>query len=726
MWARSNSFDLRQRHTCPDPAPHSFWRLRSGHASTGRVLPMRFARAAALLLVVLLHTTSPAWAEEPTKLSPVEVTAFQLFELRQELLTVSQLVRTGQLAVAENTLNQIIKRGPELPVLHYTLAIVRVGQGKLSSALDSLEAAIAQGFRGAENVAEDARLALLRKDPRFTELLRKVRDAPPAKTFKVIDTIAPASVTDATAMVNRTNTAWDEKLGILRSYFTFGDKKPTGPVYRGSDKSAFKLNHLYAKGHAAGNYGDLYDNRDRNHSNLTHSWLPQLTYVEYSSEAKRVHADYNLNSFLFFNAITIGNASLARTNGPLWRSLPRNVFTQVDGPARLFLQYVNNHLYVYPEHADHDPKHGDLFPANTPYMIVSQGSSRSDKPFLQAVGVILAAFTPETKKFLREKHLVMPTVQMIFRRGQRFVREESTYLTGVTHPSVFRSDDIDLTRMIALTSRLRQDDVPPLPLLRVVEESAARLGVDHFAPGMSEKLFDTPSAIGRVIRSTAYTKRLVISAEQTRDPNGRELSFHWSVLRGDAQRIVIRPLNETGSKVELTVPWHERHRVPGRPKLMTDRVDIALFAHNGKHYSAPAFVSFMYPGDQLREYDDRQRLLRVDYAPTQMSMKDRYVDPVLFPERDWSDTYEYDGEGNLLGWRRVRGTETTRFTRHGAKVVSSDALERPAKAMVVRYALEPVGTGSARVVEQASERFVTYEYSDDADRLGTMRTVVPN
>ena len=170
---------------------------------------------------------------------------------------------------------------------------------------------------------------------------------------------------------------------------------------------------------AAGNHGDLYDNRDGDHSNLAPVSLPQLTYVEYAAAARDARAHHGINANHFFNAITFGNSSTAIVGTAFWRSQGRLALTDGNAPRSLFRHYATNHIYLYPEHRDHDPKHGDVFPANTPYFVMSQGSSGSDKPFLRAVGSILAAFRPEVKAFLRTANLIAPTVQMILRRGQK-------------------------------------------------------------------------------------------------------------------------------------------------------------------------------------------------------------------------------------------------------------------------------------------------------------------
>lgn len=724
-----------RRYICAKWDQVFFWsntitRLMSG----GREIPLRrYSRTragsvracVAIALLAMAKTIPIASAQTPESSAITEVSAFDLFWLNRQMRIAVQQLQSGYPDLAEGVLRQTVDRGPALPALYYTLAIVLVAQNKLPDALVSLRSAIDAGFSNADGLAADVRFAPLRADPQFETLLDQARSATPTHRFVPVSDTAVAPIEAMTATVSRSNTVWDPQTAVLKAHFAFkGQAAVDASVYGGPDKHLVKLNRWHAKGLVAGNYGDLYDNRDRKHSVVKREHFPQLSFITYSDEAVAREVDYNFNNFLLFNAITIGNSSLAVTGGAVWRSLPRLAYTRPGMMVPLYLQYTNSHLYVYPEHRDHDPKHGDVYPANTPYLIISQGSSGSDRPFVQAVAAILAAFPPATKDFLRETRLTMPTVQMIFRRNQRATGNEKAYLTGVAHPSVFQAGDIDLARMIGMASRLKVEDVPPLPLLRVVEEDEARSDVDYFASGMSEKLFDTASAIARVVRSTAYARRMVISAEDTRDPTGNELRYHWVVLRGDERRIGIRRLDEAGMRVELTVPWHDRRPVPGRPELSTDRVDIGLIVHNGKHYSAPAFISFMFPGNQLRTYDDHNRIVSVDYQ--EPNVAERYVDPLVFPKRAWKDVYEYNAEGRLIGWQRYRGSDATRYTRHGAQVTSTDALGRAIEAMVPRYVVERGKDGIAWVREEVGRERVHYTYSDNEDVLGTMKVANHN
>ena len=319
----------------------------------------------------------------------------------------------------------------------------------------------------------------------------------------------------------------------------------------------------------------------------------------------------------------------------MWRSLPRQALTDQVQVGNLFQQYVANHIYVYPAHQDYGTPRGDLITANTPYMLISVGSSGSDQPLLKAVAAILAAFRPDVKALLANKGLISPTVQWIFRRGQIGIDNDDDYLSGRAHPSAFNGRRIKLLDMVERAHSLAVADVPPMVRLRVKEESHGEAGIDTMLPSNDETLFDTPSAIARIVRSTSYAKRLVVDASETTDPNGRPLTFHWSVLRGDEKHITVRMLNDQGSVAEIIIPWDAGAQPVGQPNITGDRVEIGVFANNGKNWSAPAFISLLFPGNEKRVYRPDGKIAEVDYYDP--AYQQRYVDPVLFPIREWRD-----------------------------------------------------------------------------------------
>ena len=674
--------------------------------------------------VIIAATNIGVCAEETPALEPQRPNVFQIpaYAARQTRLTlpVLLLARKKQYAEAEKELRNLIRQYPHWPGHHYNLGAVLARQKKTEEAFDALEAAIDRGFTVKTVMEQDPDLESLRQMPRFQELMAKLEVAATSKRQKATELFKSGVVHDALARVTAENTVWESRSNMLVSAFKFPPKPENYRVHGGNGPVARRLNLWFGRDEAAGNHGDLYDNRDGGHSSISRALLPQLTHVKYSGEARQAKTHRGFNSHYLFNAITLGNSSTALTGGPFWRSQARLALTKPLLAQRLYQQFVNDHIYVFPEHRDHDPERGDLLPANTPYMIISQGSSGSDQPFLHAIGAILAAFRPDVKYYLRARHLIMPTLQMVFRKGLSGITTREDYMSARAHPSVFNSDTIDLVKMIKLANAMRVETLPPRVQLAVVEEQQAEPGKDYFAPpGLRETLFNTPSAIARIVRSTTRDRRMVISAASTSDPNGRALKFYWRVLRGDENRIAITPRNVEGSVVEIVIPWHERRPVPFNPKLTTDRVDIAVFADNGENISAPAFVSLMYPADQKRSYDDQGRILQVSYAAPERSR--RYVDPVLFPRRDWTDSYRYSKQGDLIGWDRTRGETKERFTRHGARVVEADAAGRPLRAEYIRYEIRPTrrGRGRPKVVQLPTGKFVSYRYTGPDDDFGT-------
>jgi hypothetical protein len=378
------------------------------------------------------------------------------------------------------------------------------------------------------------------------------------------------------------------------------------------------LRMWYGQGTAAGNVGDYYDNRDRGHSMLRMSKFPQLEMINYPDQAKAQRVDWGLQYRMVFKHVMLGNSSTA-SRPTESGSNARHAMTTGPLPGLMYQQYVNSNLYVYPEHLDYDPGrnarggYGDLFPANFPYLIISRGSSGSDQRFVEAAAFTLAAFRPETKQRLVGAGLLMPTVQMIFRSCNRDVVRPGDYLTGLAHPTAFDGRDLDPLAMVRMAHAMDPNQVPPMVQLRVVEDLQGREGLDWFAPGLGERLFDTPCAIARIGRSVQKVRRMVISAEESYDLNKRPLSYHWALLRGDPNRVQIKPLNENQSLVELRVAFTPSRPIWPGADIESPRVDVGAFVNNGKYFSAPGFVTVYFLPNEARTYDQAGRVVEVDY-----------------------------------------------------------------------------------------------------------------
>ena len=430
--------------------------------------------------------------------------------------------------------------------------------------------------------------------------------------------------------------------------------------------AARQLQGLVSRGLSQGFGGILYENRDRGHSILPRTMFPNLTFLTYDQELKKQRLDYGLAGPILIPALVFGNSSTALTAGNQQRSLVRLAMTTNGGAARAFRDYVANSLYIYPEHKDHDAV--DLFPANWPYAIMSQGSSYSDGPFLQAVAMTLAAFPAETRAALLSSGLVAPTVQMILRRNLTLVRTRAHYLSTAAHPTAFSSKWLQPGRMIGHAAALRPEDIPPVVRLKVLGED--------FDPGAGlagrdERLFSTPSAIARIWRSSAWEKQMIVSAEPTVDPNDRDLQFKWVLLRGDPTRVNIEPLDPAGRSARITVSWHDAFAVAPRSPAddiarKSSRVDIGVFAWNGRSDSAPAFISVTFPTHQKRVYEpDAKGSLRLSSVDYDAQQRNQAFDPVLYWSAPWADSFDYGPDGALHGWTRVQGDTSTRFDAVG-------------------------------------------------------------
>lgn len=423
-----------------------------------------------------------------------------------------------------------------------------------------------------------------------------------------------------------------------------------------------------------------YDNRDRAHSEVKSDLFPALPRLKYGPDLQEAGIDFGLAGQIIYPFPVIGNSSTAGSNWLTGRSQARLGMTSNGGPARAFLTYSNNHIYMYPEHRDHDG--ADKFPANWPYMVISQGSSGSDRPFLRAFFMTIAALPADTRKVLREHKLLAPTLQMILRRNLAGIYKREAYYSARAHPTVFRKGLLAPERMVAFAASIKPGDIPPMIRLSVEEESFAdQAGL----AGISEKLFETPSAIARVWRGHRYHQEMVVSAAGTKDPNGRDLRFEWVVLRGDPERVKITLLDGPGTRAKIEMQWHNMPLTVPQNEILSHRIDIGIFAFNGVHESAPAFVSVSFPAHQKRIYENSHQsgkvlLKEVDYSSPETEL----FDPVLHWWAKWRDEFEYDTEGKLVGWRRVQTNGTTKVYAADAPQAQYDFTKSPHGPRLVR------------------------------------------
>lgn len=657
--------------------------------------------------------------------APLETSVFDLPGVADGISQAYRQLDAGAPEVALVGLAQLAERHPDRPEPWVAAAVVEAARGDAARAISHLTKAVDRGFRGVAALGRRPGIGPTLVAAEGFAALAAAAQAAPAPQAKP-PSPATIALPGLDAPVGAGNTAFDAATGRLLARFEIPPVLARRPVVnvtatrRGQPlaRVAATLNRWYAQGRAAGNVGDLYDNRDRGHSTLPAGQFPQLARIRYGAEAEARGFDYGPNERFEFGRITIGNSSTAQVKGTAWRSQLRYLMTSQTGPDVLARQAAANQLYVYPAVDDYGPTHGDVMPANTAAALASEGRSFSDKPFLQAFVLALAALKPEVKEELAASGRIAPMLQRLLRRTLAGVETEADYLTARAHPSVFRGEDIDLVRLLKTAQSLELATLPPVVQLAVLSESPAR-DVDAHQNPVSERLFDTPGSVARIHRRADRVRRLTVSADlRPRPAAGPRPPIVWRVLRGDPSRIEIRPETEDGRVAEITVAWHDRAAVPFRPDLTSGRVDIAAFAAGPWGHSAPAFVSVLFPPDQARRYGPDGRVLEIDYAPD--ARAGIYADPVLFPSREWRDVYQYGPDGALLGWTRHReASAPVSFTADGHRVVARDAAGRASEAIGIRYALGPLArNGRAPIVpEQTGARF-RYVYAGPEDLRG--------
>jgi hypothetical protein len=194
------------------------------------------------------------------------------------------------------------------------------------------------------------------------------------------------------------------------------------------------------------------------------------------------------------------------------------------------------------------------------------------------------------------------------------------------------------------------------------------------------------------------------------------VTFHWVALRGPG--VSVTPEDARGMTATASLPWIDPYVAP-ETGLRCNRADIAVFAVRRGVPSAPAFLSVSFPANRTGQWRPDGQPTVIDYR---VAADDGYVDPALHPDRDWRDTYRYDADGRLLGWRRERQGTTQDFTRHGLRVLEVDKAGRPLRAEQIAYPVVPRQGRAARVTEERLGRYRTYGYMDEHDQLGTLRS----
>ncbi len=649
-----------------------------------------------VLLFASLCVSCLAFAQEkaPPSVYDLPGTWLQHMQLRQNMVSA---IQSGNIKAMEETCRTAVNLMPTDATWRYNLACALAYREDPGLALTELEKAIMLGFRNADQIAADSDLARISKEPRFKELVEKAKklanEPIPGKPIN-----KPLYLTQGeVATLTETNLVWNFDEGVFIALLKqlksttplttlalkYSQTKPTSP------ERPFVAAWL-SEGSAAGNAGDIYMNRDGRHSMLARQDFPLLSEIKVEDAAVKRGLAFDHPNIMLPGFAVFGNASRARTQGSLWRSIPRASMTDMGMPEKMNRFYLSNQFWVFPAHNDFGkPGIGDCFPANAPFQFVTLGSSWSDQPYLRAALAASASFKHITKQTLIRRGLLAPTLQWLIRSTLKNVKDEEAYLSPAAHPAAFGVNLLDTKRLVNKAHELTPAQIPPVTSLSIINSSLYPIrfpqsGVD-FADPLSEFLYITPTAISIILRSHEAERTFLFRANSLPDKDP-QTTYAWRVVNGDASAVKIsQPLGERFDKPETGVAQITIDR-----SKITNRIDVAVFSKTkDTEFGAPSFISFFPIPQEVRVYDGKKRIVSIDYSnPLQ-----RYTDPMIALPRGWKDTYKYAKDGNLIGFTRSNaGKNTAEFLNQGLRIVDAHANGTPKKVVRVKYI--PRNTGN--------------------------------
>ena len=459
-------------------------------------------------------------------------------------------VREGDTATMEETCRKGVKLLPDDPTWHFNLACsLAYFANREEAAFDELETAIDLGFRDRAQIENDTDLKRLAKLPRYKELLEY---ADYMKSRPLLT--GPLSAVDATGVFGKPVILGEQNMG-----WDF-------------DTGCFIARMKMASGSSGGNVGDLYMNRDGRHALLDIKNYPGLTSVQLDALGRTNRMDMSFPNILFPYPV-FGNASLAMTMGPYWRSLPRAMLTtEARLLGRMERLYLSNQVWVYPSHMDTAPvgTNGDVFASIAPYWLTTAGRSWSDLPYLRGALEVSRSLDPKVKAEVVRRGLLAPTVQTLIRKSLNGVTNEVDYLSAKAHPSALPPKGLDLKRLKAAAKAMTVESIPPLAEVAVAMPPLRRKPV-----------------VPELTYASAFAWAFVLRA----DEDVREFQL---VARG-AEEFAFVQTHGTGVdvRIERLKPDTAKVTIDRRGMSPTNRVDIMVCGRNAKTgWGAPSYVSF--------------------------------------------------------------------------------------------------------------------------------------
>ncbi|MES3039264.1 MAG: hypothetical protein V4736_15255, partial [Bdellovibrionota bacterium] len=399
--------------------------------------------------------------------------------------------------------------------------------------------------------------------------------------------------------------------------------------------------------------------------------------------------------------VIIGNASLGV--GGLW-SMNRYYGHSQSSANALYNQYRNNAHYWYPDVQDYSATdltdYDDTFFMNT-YAGNTLGKSGSDRAKVASSFYTLAGFRPDVKTKLKGNGLLVPTMEMIFRRAR--VDSDAEYLSSVAHPSAFGDIDRNL-EMAQMAQSITVDNIPPMVQLKVLSENfQSNTSPMFYTQSFTEHVHTTPTSVARVFRRQQPTKTVDVSLDTSFDPNGRALTYEFRVLRGDPGLVTITKLNTSGSQVRITFKPQPVSLI-GVDQRTSNLQIVGAFVHNGVFWSAPGFVTVA----NIRNHTI------TDTGVSSLYTYGAGHDPNYLNSRGWlTDEFFYDMFGDIKYFIRKAYAPTLEFTGDGLVIVSKDGAGNPLTVSEVFYTADT----TSYVTVKSSSKYLDYRMNSEYEQI---------
>ena len=355
-----------------------------------------------------------------------------------------------------------------------------------------------------------------------------------------------------------------------------------------------------------------------------------------------------------------------------------------------FADYTNNVLRVEQvedsEWNDVNPRHRvDVLPANLPFRLIAGPAARDLRMAETAVETVTTSMPVHVRQCFSRCGILAPTVQWLLRRCKPGVTNETDYLSPSTHPLVWRAQDFDLDALAKVSGMMTSNSIPMIARLGLLCEEykvspirRAEPLVDYPDP-RAETWCEMPYGIAIALRAPENRRkfRFWASSWPVRDQN---VNYRWvrlspgrasvSRVQGQAQ------LSPEKGYAEIVLNWSE----------VRGRLDFAVFARYGDGpYGPPSMISFFVIPNETRQYDRQGRIVKIAYRQAEVLM------PGLYQNKPWTDAYELDDQGRILGFLRTRsGAEKDEhFSAFGEFIVETHPDGSPKTAKKTRYFTSP-------------------------------------